>query len=259
MLKKIAKRTMSLIRKGLRETLRFLLRTRVARWIAIYLVGVGLLGFFFLLLRASGIVRVYNRHRLPKGGGFVIISNHPSWLEVILLPFLFYWRALLRPGKYFPVSTPDHRLASNVLFPLQDHIIPINRQDPHSEENRRAMRNMIKLISNDGILILFPEGGRTFKPTDARGQQREPLLNKGTHWEIRPLKEGVTVVLRSGALLVPVWVKRKGRFSTSINIGEYFTAVVDSSESKSNRRSKVLEKVLKRLYDVADELYALEN
>jgi len=57
---------------------------------SIYVIGtIG--GIFICLLEAAGRIRFYNYARLPLWEGKLILaSNHPSWLDVVILPMLYF-------------------------------------------------------------------------------------------------------------------------------------------------------------------------
>lgn len=95
--------------------------------------------------------RSRNRERVPKTTGGLILSNHQSYLDPMLIGL--------------PISRPISYIARENLFriPLLGtilrmcYVIPINRDSAGTESVRKAVQRM-----NAGFLVgIFPEGTRS--------------------------------------------------------------------------------------------------
>jgi 1-acyl-sn-glycerol-3-phosphate acyltransferase len=131
-----------------------------------YPIGV-ILGIMFNLLRLLRRIKVHHPERFPHGrGNVVLVSNHPSLLEPFLLITLFFRDYLFHPFKYGPWSTPDIKNFYNrwFFFWLRPRAIPIPRESEGGKKD--SFNQMKKVLDAGGILILFPEGGRTYKGSD---------------------------------------------------------------------------------------------
>jgi 1-acyl-sn-glycerol-3-phosphate acyltransferase len=181
--------------------------------------SIGLLGGLLLwLLRITTRVKVegYNRRKLdPKDKGLILIHNHPSLWEPALLPFLFFpW--YLFSLRFVPLSIPDKRnYHDKWWFSLFRAVcIPMERGNPKGEA--RALRRMQEKLLEGRVLILAPEGGRTFKGEEfkvIRGGKIDvvgslPEIDLRKNKALRRFKPGVGwLVFNTKAEILPVWTE----------------------------------------------------
>ncbi len=178
----------------------WVLKDKILIVLAIYTVGL-LLALFLYLLRISKRVKIEHWECFPNyTGNLIVVSNHPSLLEPILLPVLFFKEYLSHPFKFRPISTPDKTNYYDRWYwhwLLKYAAIPIDRDN--RRERFRALFQMKKLVNSGGILILFPEGGRT-----AKG---EKFLYSKKGRKIRFLKRGVgSLVSKTNSSILYIWV-----------------------------------------------------
>lgn len=107
-------------------------------------------GFFTTLLSATNGIRATGRQNIPDKGPLLLVSNHLSHLDVLVLGIL-----LDRPLNYVARSTL-------FFWPLGPYIrslgaFPINREGMGAEGFKETLRR----IRSGGIVTLFPEGTRT--------------------------------------------------------------------------------------------------
>jgi 1-acyl-sn-glycerol-3-phosphate acyltransferase len=175
----------------------------VAFLTTIYTVGLAC-GIAMRILERNGKIVVQGReHLFGHPGGTLIVSNHPSLLETILLPLLYFPHFLTHPFLAFPWSTPDRKnFMSKWYFRLFAHtrMIFVDRDSPSPASNMRVVRKIISVLWAKGTVILFPEGGRTFK----RPLKMVSQKNK----ELGTLSRSVECILRNArSAIVPVWVE----------------------------------------------------
>lgn len=103
-------------------------------------------------------LNVRHHHRCPKSGPAILIANHNSHLDTIVLMTLFPFRLLKRIR---PVAAMDYFLKNRLLawFALKIMgIIPINRKVTKCKEDLLA--GCSQALERGETLILFPEGTR---------------------------------------------------------------------------------------------------
>lgn len=139
--------------------------------------------FFLLIVRPLVLIviglNVRHRERIPAKGPAIIVSNHNSHLDTLVLMTLLPW-SMLRLLR--PVAAKDYFLRTPLLawFALRImHIIPLERQVV--DRNQDPLAACSEALRNGEILILFPEGSRgnpeqmgTFKTGIAHLAKRHP-------------------------------------------------------------------------------------
>ena len=118
--------------------------------------------FFLLIVKPLVLVilglNVRRKALLPTQGPAVIIANHNSHLDTLVLMSLFPLRMLPRLR---PVAAMDYFMTNRLLawFALNIiGIIPLRRSVKASHGDPLA--DAVAALDNDDILILFPEGSR---------------------------------------------------------------------------------------------------
>ena len=132
-------------------------------------------GFFTTILAATCGIRASGRRQIPGRGSVLLVSNHLSHLDVLILGIL-----LDRPLNYVARS-------SLFFYPLGPFIrsvgaFPINRDGMGAEGFKETLRR----TRSGGIVTLFPEGTRT------------------EDGDLGAMKSGIArLVVRSRAMVVP--------------------------------------------------------
>lgn len=118
--------------------------------------------FFLCFVRPLVLIvlglNVRHRERLPQRGPAVIVSNHNSHLDTLVLMTLHPW-SLLRSIR--PVAAKDYFFRNRWLawFALRImHIIPLERQI--ADRTQDPLASCSEALEKGDILILFPEGSR---------------------------------------------------------------------------------------------------
>jgi 1-acyl-sn-glycerol-3-phosphate acyltransferase len=141
--------------------------------------------FAILFLRPVALmmlgVTVKNRDNLPKAGPAIVIANHNSHLDTLVLLSLMPLEMidLLRP-----VAAADYFLKNRMLawFSLQIlNILPLERG--HAARGEDTLAESAAALDRGEILIVFPEGSRgdaevmaKFKGGVARLKERYPKV-----------------------------------------------------------------------------------
>jgi 1-acyl-sn-glycerol-3-phosphate acyltransferase len=122
-------------------------------------------------------LKVFGSHRVPLTGGVLLISNHQSYLDPVLLGV-----RLRRPLSYLAKSelfiNPFFSWLIRQLgaFPIRQHSSDVG-----------AMKETIARLQEGHVLTIFPEGTRT------------------ENGELSPIEPGVALVIRKAKVpVVPV-------------------------------------------------------
>jgi len=196
---------------------------------SIYILGtIG--GVLICLLEAARRIRFYGYSRLPLWEGKLILaSNHPGWLDIILVPLLYFpwWfrelvqrigQVLIAPSKilkgepvrptfaedfkHIPASTADERNFRHFRWVLEGWNIFINRGSDGTEERASALRQAVEILENNGRVVIFPGGGRDFKAQNNGDGIYDPQTG---NLIIRRPRPGIGwIVNQTGATIVPI-------------------------------------------------------
>lgn len=133
-----------------------------------------------MALRGLGRWQVEGRERVPRRGGVLVIANHVSDSDPVVVG-----SALARPAWYMAKRELFER---PLLGPLirRLHAFPVERGTP----DRRALRRALELLAAGEVVVVFPEG-------------RDSLSG-----DLQPLEAGAALLaLYSGAPVVPAGLR----------------------------------------------------
>lgn len=152
-------------------------------------------------LRLIKVTNLHGAHAAIERGNVLFIANHPSLLETIALPALFWPYPWQEKTRHVPYSVADIN-----LFPEKwqraFRLIAVSRDNtPEALAiNSQASRRLMKILKQEkGVVIFYPEGGRTFKGRD--------FIYNGERIVRIPRTELVSLAARIGAEIVPIWAK----------------------------------------------------
>lgn len=215
-------------------------------------------GVLYLILRLLGFVVIHNQNKIPFWPkSLIIASNHPSMWEPVLHNYLFFLRTIINPKKFIPYSTPDFSNYNKWYWePVKSRFIFIARHLVDSLKS--AFRKLVKILQKGGIVILFPEGGRT-----STNKDNNWLYSRLGH-RLRPLKDGTAkLALETDTEILIVWVNGAdkampvGHFwpkfwkRTDIYIGPTIKLSGDYQNNEDVRKGTA--EIAQALLDLADE------
>jgi len=178
--------------------------------LSLYVIGT-IVGGSVYSLRILGRIKIIHWERFPKYNrkpelfkrGLIVVSNHPSLLEPLLVAGLFFTQYLVHPFRLSPWNVSEEKNYNNIWWLwAKSRIIWVDRESP--EKARETFIKVKNVINSGGIVILFAEGGRTFK--------REKLYSKKGK-EIAILQEGIGLLIRrTEASVLFIWVEGSDDF-----------------------------------------------
>jgi 1-acyl-sn-glycerol-3-phosphate acyltransferase len=97
-------------------------------------------------------LKVYNRHHVPLKGGVLLVSNHQSYLDPVLIAvYLERQMSYMARSQLF-----ENRFFAWIIRAL--HAFPIKQ----GKSDTGAIKETIKRLKQGYLLNVFPEGARTF-------------------------------------------------------------------------------------------------
>lgn len=156
-------------------------------------------GLVFTILRILGRIKITGKIKRHKGG-MIIIYNHPSLYEPAMLPLVLFPKYLFSL-KHIPYSVPDKRNFYDKWWfaPFKIFCVPIERENANT--TLRSLREIRGKLKNDGIVIISPEGGRTFK--------RERFISLRDK-KIGKFQNGISIILKGvplNTIILPIWTE----------------------------------------------------
>lgn len=147
----------------------------MSRWLRYFLAILILRPIAFLMLG----ITVRGREKLPTAGPAIVIANHNSHLDTLVLLSLMPLRQI---DKLRPVAAADYFLKNPVIAWFSLHILnilPLDRDNAAKRDD--PLKDVTAALGRGEILIVFPEGSRgsaevmgKFKGGVARLKERYP-------------------------------------------------------------------------------------
>jgi 1-acyl-sn-glycerol-3-phosphate acyltransferase len=118
--------------------------------------------FFFAIVKPLALVvlglNVRRRYLLPRNGPAIVVANHNSHLDTVILLSLFPYRAAC---KIRPVAAADYFFRNRALAWFVQNILRIIPLDRTARSAAATLlRDVSQSLAAGEILLLFPEGTR---------------------------------------------------------------------------------------------------
>lgn len=186
----------------------------------------------FIIFRPLFRIRVRGYENLPKEGGYIICANHKSNWDPLFLAI-----SIRRPIKFMAKKELFENGFLKVLLKALG-AFPVDREG----RDLKSLKNSIKLLKDENILGIFPEGTRT------KNIARENM------------KEGVAYIgLKAKSDIVPIEIIStfKPLRKTYININE----VIKIDEYQNLKSKEAMVDITDRIYKgiYKEKLQALEK
>ncbi len=171
-------------------------------------------------------INVYGEENLQEKGSLIICSNHIHNFDPIIISLVYprqiFWMAKKQLFRYKILAYFLEKLGA----------FPVDRE----EADLSTFKKSLKVLKNDGVLGIFPEGTRV-KEID-----------------LENAKPGVGLIaLKSKTTVLPVFIE--GNYKPFSRINVYFGEKIDLSDYHNKRPSKddyllVSKNILKSIYSI---------
>jgi len=137
-------------------------------------------------------VHIRRKCDLPDQGPAIVVANHNSHLDTLVLLSLF---PLRRVHQVRPVAAADYFMRNRLLAWLSLKLVGIVPVERKSQGNGEALAHCVEALQHGQILLLFPEGTR------------------GVPEQLQELRSGIaTLAERFPAIpVVPVYMQGLGK------------------------------------------------
>lgn len=227
----------------------------VAQLATVYTVG-PVIGLFLWLLIKIKIVKIIRPERFPHFRGKVIlVSNHPSLMEPLLIACLCWMGYLMHPFRLMLIGVIDginlgkkDVYGKSWLWWIRRFTISVSR---NGRNNKDSFKNMLRVLKDGKKILIFPEAGRTSTCGECEvslsGHRIRKILAKGC----------IALAQSSGAPIVPIWFHWNVTYETfniffpfmelfsgklTIIIGEEF--IVERKEDRSEATLRLRDTLL---------------
>lgn len=223
-----------------------------------------IVGLFGLLGQFCGGIKTLHTDRLAclrKLDKVILVSNHPSVIDPFLIAFLLLWYYALHPFRHAPLIVADRLNFYDRwwFWPLRSVMVPVDRDS--DRKKAAALLRIKKAIECGRPLIIFPEGGRTFK-----GKDGEFLYSQGGA-KIRFLQGGIGLLVRkTEATVIPIGIhgsdkvvpNSRKRLFTKFRFWKSTTIVVGEPMrfDPKTPREQVTQEIASKILQLVDEASA---
>ncbi|HAW60411.1 MAG TPA: 1-acyl-sn-glycerol-3-phosphate acyltransferase [Actinobacteria bacterium] len=195
---------------------------------------------FSVLFKVLYRLRILGKENIPKSDPVILVANHASYLDPIVLGLAAYPRRVCFMAKEELFRMP---ILSYLIGRL--HAFPVQRGKP----NKSAYKTALRLLSEGKVLGLFPEGTRYH-------------LGPG---RLGPGEPGAALVaLRSSAPVVPVAILGTDRVLTprrilprfsriKVVVGKPFFAGAKEGSKRENL-ARVTDQIMSSILDLMGEV-----
>lgn len=177
-----------------------------------------------LLLSIFFRFNVTGVQNVPLNDKFIICSNHASNWDPLFISIKFPRQVSWMAKK----ELFENKILSYLILKLGS--FPVTRGDTDIS----AIKNSLKVLKNDGVLGIFPEGTRV------------------QGFDIQNAKPGVALLtIKSKSRVVPIYIESNYKIfnKVKINIGEPIDYnMEDGKKLNSDEYSEISKKILKSIY-----------
>ncbi len=106
---------------------------------------------FFILLKIFFRLKIIDVEKVPKKGGVIVVSNHVSHLDPLVIGV-----AIRKRQSTFMAKSGLFKIPLIGAF-VRTFSFPVDRDNPQPSTIKEA----VKRLKNGEIIVMFPEGGRS--------------------------------------------------------------------------------------------------
>lgn len=171
---------------------------------------------------------VYGVENTPSEGKFILCSNHASNWDPLFIS-IFIPRQISWMGKK---ELFKNKILSYLLNKL--HVFPVDRD--HSDIT--AIKNALRVLKNEGVLGIFPEGTRVSK------------------MDLEGAKPGISMIsIKSKSPILPIYIESNYKLFSKVNI--YIGKPMDILDEGKNRYTS--EEYTEKSKKILERIYGLKN
>lgn len=173
-------------------------------------------------------IEVHGRENIIKDGRLVLCSNHINNLDPIILSIVFPRQVCWMAKK----QIFENKLLAYLLNKIGT--FPVDRE----ESDLSAIKNSLRVLKNEGVLGIFPEGTRVKE------------IN------VENAKPGVALIsIKAQAPVLPVYIE--GNFKPFNKIKVYFGEYIDFSNSYGKRLTTEDYRLFSK--DILQSIYSIKS
>lgn len=187
-----------------------------------------------IIFRIIYRIEIINKDNIPKVGRFLLCSNHISIFDPVILSIVVP-REIAWMGKK---ELFTNKILSKLLYRLG--VFPVDRDEAELSTIRHAM----KLLKNEGVLGIFPEGTRV------------------KEMNIENAKPGVALIgIKTKSPILPVYIE--GTYKPFSKLKVYFGEPFDFSDAYGDKLTtgdyKIYgQKILNSIYSIKSKQEGLD-
>lgn len=187
-----------------------------------------------IIFRIIYRIEIINKDNIPKVGRFLLCSNHISIFDPVILSIVVP-REIAWMGKK---ELFKNKILSKLLYRLG--VFPVDRDEAELSTIRHAM----KLLKNEGVLGIFPEGTRV------------------KEMNIENAKPGVALIgIKTKSPILPVYIE--GTYKPFSKLKVYFGEPFDFSDAYGDKLTtgdyKIYgQKILNSIYSIKSKQEGLD-
>ena len=202
---------------------------RIAFWYAMH-------GLCYLLFLPLYRYRAFNVRQVPDRGPLLIVSNHQSFYDPILIGLGAHRRQFYALAR---ASLFEHRGLAWMIRML--NAIPVRQ----GEGDRAAMKQCIEVLKQGQALLIFPEGSRTLSGRTEAFESGLMLIIKRARPTVLPAAVG-------GAY--DVWPRERKRPKPLGRMGAMYGQPIKAEELLAMDEAEALETLRQRVQALQDEV-----
>ncbi len=150
---------------------------------------------FLIIFKLFFRLKVTGQQNIPQGGPFIIVANHSSLLDPIILGIS------VRPKVIFVAAAYLFKIRWLGYLLKKANSVPIYREN--NTNNIKSIKQILKILQRSGVLGIFPEGGVDRQKDDLPIKAGAAYLATKTGVPIIPIKiKGADKVLPRGAKFI---------------------------------------------------------
>ena len=192
-----------------------------------------------IFCKTMGHLEVQGVHHIPKEGGVLLVSNHVSFLDPVIVG-----SAANREIHFMARSTAFDIPGIGKLISMYN-AYPVNRGAP----DLGALRKTISLLKAGNVVLMFPEGTRSVDGTLGRARDGACFIADRAGVPTIP-------VFHSGAeRMLPRSSRRLRRAKLMVTFGEPLELIAEAFETRREMYQQMGNQIMEAIADLRDSMF----